>query len=136
MPKPISPHISYDEATKTNTGLKNEPNETQLENIRQLAFNVFEPLRLHFGKPININSIFRSEIVNNAVKGAKNSQHLGDNGAAMDIDNNSSEPTNEQIFNYIKDNLTFDQIINEQNFSWVHVSYKQGANRKQILKID
>lgn len=133
--KNISTHITYDEATHTDTGLKNDPNELQLKNMQELAFNVFEPLRLHFGVPIKINSFFRSEIVNNKVCGAKTSQHLANKGAAIDISIKHPTITNEDLFNWIKDNLTWDQLINEYNFQWVHVSFNKGKNRKDILKI-
>ena len=134
--KYLSPHISWDEAIHTNSRLQNEPNAEQIENMKQLAFNVFEPLRIHFQTPIFINSFFRSEAVNKAVKGSKNSQHMALNGAAMDITIKDNVITNEDLFNYIRDFLPYCQLINEYNFSWIHVSYEKGNNKKQVLEIN
>lgn len=133
--KYLSPHISWDEATYTDTGFENEPNYDQVQNMKELAFNVFEPLRIHFRKPIKITSFFRNELVNKKVGGAENSQHMAINGAAMDIIIIDDEVTNEDLFNYIKNNLPYDQLINEYNFTWVHVSYNKNNNRFQTLKI-
>ena len=136
-PEPISAHITYAEATKTSKPFDNTPNASQLQNMKDLAENVFEPLRAHFGKPINIDSMFRSPKVNEAVGGKPNSQHLANSGAAMDINNDKfkASPSNKEIFDYIKDNLDYDQILNEHNLAWVHVSYKKGHNRKMVLNI-
>lgn len=141
----ISEHISYKEAIKSNTatklGIDNTPNKIQLNNMVELAENVFEPLRNHFNKPINVSIFFRCQLLNNAIKGAKNSQHIALNGAAIDLDNDSMPkdwPTNKEIFYYIKDNLEFDQLIweggDDGNPGWIHVSYNKGKNRKEILK--
>lgn len=138
----ITKHLSYYEATHSATAVKhkinNQPNEVQLILIERLASAVFEPLREWCGHPIKINSLFRSEELNIKIKGAKNSQHLCLNGAAMDL-SSLGKKTNAELFNYIKDNLEFDQLIweygTDKNPDWVHVSYNQGKNRKQILKI-
>lgn len=138
----ISQHVTYKEATFSATAVKrgilNEPDESQLENIVILVNEVFEPLRAGLGgKPIRITSLFRSKELNRIIGGALSSQHLCHEGAAMDLDN--VDPSNMQIFNYIKNNLEFDQLIWEYedldgNPSWVHVSYHEGKNRKQILR--
>lgn len=139
----ISKNITYQEGIKSVTAVKNKidntPDKDQLANMKVLANKVFEPLRSGLGdKPINIAIFFRSPELNKAVGGSKGSQHM--EGKAMDIDNDiyKKGPTNKQIFEYIKDNLEFDQLINEfpdeqGNPSWVHVSYNKGNNRKQIL---
>lgn len=139
----ISKHITYSEGTKSitalNKGLDNTPNEDQLANMKVLADAIFEPLREGLGnKPINIAIFFRSPAVNKAVGGSKKSQHMS--GQAMDIDNDVyiNGPTNKEIFDYIKDNLEFDQLINEfpndqGNPSWVHVSFNKAGNRNQVL---
>lgn len=138
----ISKHISYSEAIHSDTAKKhnidNTPNGLHLVNMCYIAKNVFEPLREHFKVPIFISSMFRSLALNKALKGAKNSQHMANNGAAMDLDaDRYGNITNTQIFNYIKDNLEFDQLIAEleQNGQprWIHVSYNEGKNRKQVL---
>lgn len=135
----ISKHISYREATFTQTRLDNVPNDVQLEAMKTIANRVFEPLRQAMGGvPIFISSFYRSEAVNKKIGGSKNSQHTF--GEAMDLDADIfGGMTNKDIFNYIKDNLEFDQLIAEDvkedgTIGWVHVSYtKRYPNRKQIL---
>lgn len=139
----ISKHITYKEATKSFTamkyGIENIPNEFQLKNMILLAEAIFEPLREFCGVSIAITSFFRSKALNSKLKGSKNSQHMANNGAAMDIDADVfGVIKNKDLFDYIKDNLVFDQLISEfpdedGNPEWVHVSYKESNNRKQIL---
>ncbi len=135
----ISKHISYREATFTQTRLDNVPNDVQLEAMKTIANRVFEPLRQAMGDvPIFISSFYRSDAVNKKIGGSKNSQHTF--GEAQDLDADIlGKITNKDIFNYIKDNLEFDQLIAEDvkedgTIGWVHVSYtKRYPNRKQIL---
>jgi hypothetical protein len=100
--------------------------------MKALAQHIFQPIREHFGKPIHVSSGYRSKDLNKAIGGSQTSQHS--KGQAMDIDMDGSDISNRDIFMFIKDNLEFDQIINEFNYAWVHVGYRQGANRKQVLK--
>jgi len=146
----ISEHVSYTEITKSNTatkkGIANDPNPDQLANIQKLCEEVFEPLRVWVGGAIQINSCFRSEDLNKAIGGALSSQHLANNGAALDIDDNYfkrgiTEKNNADMFYFIKNNLDFDQLIweftdpdNEDAPAWVHVSYCEGENRKEVLR--
>ena len=138
----VTEHVSYKEATKSNTatrrGIENIPSGEQMENIKLLCEKVFEPLREHVGGPIAINSLFRSPQLNKAIGGASSSQHCANNGAAMDIDDTYGKMSNAGMFEFIKDNLDFDQLIwefgTDENPDWVHVSYKARDNRKQILK--
>lgn len=142
MAQRISDHISYTESVRSNTakrkGIRNKPNEAQLGNMRRLAEHIFEPLRKHFGdKPIRINSFFRSIRLNKAVGGSSTSQHC--KGQAIDIDDTHGHCTNKEMFDYIKENLDFDQLIWEfgtnDNPDWVHISYvSQFQNRKIILR--
>ena len=133
MENNISKYITIDEAIRTNAPKKNVPNAIQLKAMRNVALKVFEPLREWYGKPIIVNSFFRSREVNAFVKGSSTSQHLS--GEAIDI-TAGSKKENEKLFNWIKDNLEWDQLINEYNFSWVHVSLKlSGKQRRQILYI-
>jgi len=136
----ISKNISYKEGTHSNTAIrrrmKNEPNEEQLKAMKTLAKKVFEPLRENFGEPIRVNSFFRSIALNKAIGGSRTSQHCS--GEAMDIDGMNGV-SNKKLFDYIKKNLDFDQLIwefgNDKNPDWVHVSYKSvKENRKQVLK--
>lgn len=132
----ISEHITLNEATKSNTairhGIDNTPSLDAAKNMILVANKCFEPLRKWYGKPIRVNSFYRCAELNALVKGSATSQHL--TGEAMDIDA-GDEVENEKLFNWAKDNLEFDQVINEYNFSWVHISYKKEGNRKQILVV-
>jgi len=134
--KRISKHISYKEAVGSNyakqKGIKNKPNEEQVENMKLLAKKVFEPLREWVGCPIKVNSMFRSLELNTALKGSKTSSHM--KGEAMDITSMGGK-SNLEMFHYIKDNLCFDQLIWEfgKEPKWLHVSYSPVKNRKQIL---
>jgi hypothetical protein len=100
-------------------------------NAKALAENVFEPLRLAIGKPIRCNSGYRSKAYNVKIGGAKNSQHT--TAEAIDLDMGNKDD-NKAMFDFIKNNLNFDQLINEFNYSWIHVSFSRAKNRKQVLK--
>ena len=122
-------HFTFQELTVTNTGLPNIPNDEQRANLTLLVDNTLDPARELIDAPITVDSGFRSPEVNAKVGGAKNSQHL--TGQAADI----VCFDNEKLFNLIKDNFPFDQLINEYNFKWIHVSFSNIHNRKQILVI-
>ena len=137
----VSKNISYKEATHSTTakrlGIDNTPNAEQFSNMVYVAENVFQPIREHFGVPIYVSSFFRSEALNKAVRGSSSSTHI--KGEAMDLDADVFEGvTNAQIFEYIKNNLEFDQLIwefgTDENPAWVHVSLSKRNNRNQILK--
>lgn len=137
----LSKNLSLSEMTKSNTakrkGISNQPTEDHMENMIDLANVIFQPIRNHFGVPIHISSGYRSEELNKAINGSKSSQHC--KGEAIDIDMDyKSGPSNAEVFNFIKDNLDFDQLIwefgDENNPSWVHVSYDTDfGQRKQML---
>jgi len=138
----LSEHISMAEATFSLTakrlGIDNTPNASQLAFMKDTAESLFEPLREGLGNnPIHISSFFRCSALNKVVGGAMNSQHLALVGSAMDIQNESN-PSNKEIFDYIRTNMEFDQVICEfpdenNNPSWVHVSWNAGKNRKNVL---
>ena len=137
----ISKHISYKEATQSQTatrkGISNDPDAYQLQNMQLLAEKVFEAIREHFGVPIAINSFFRSQKLNKAIGGASGSQHT--QGRAIDIDDTLGGVSNKQMFEYIKNHLDFDQLIWEfgdnNNPAWVHISYvSESENRRRVLK--
>tara|TARA_B100001939_G_scaffold185655_1_gene159898 strand:- start:137 stop:598 length:462 start_codon:yes stop_codon:yes gene_type:complete len=137
----ISKHISYKEAIKSNTALRlnidNTPDQVSLTNMTGVAHNIFEPLRLWVGGPIKINSFYRSPKLNKAIGGSKRSQHC--EGRAIDIDDTFGYKTNAEMFNYIRDNLNFDQMIwefgDDNNPAWVHVSFDSlDGNRGRLLK--
>ena len=132
----VSEHITLHEATVSTTALRlgiiNDPNEEQLKSMQLVAEMCFEPLRKWYNKPIKINSFFRCKALNDAVKGSDTSQHC--KGEAIDMDAGSKEE-NKKLFDWCKANLIFDQLINEYDYSWVHISYKVGMNRNQTLII-
>ena len=141
--KNISNHISYKEGTHSNTATRrnidNIPNDYQLANMTAVALNIFEPLREWVGGPIKINSFFRSPDLNTAIGGSSKSQHC--EGRAIDIDDTFGHKTNAEMYNYIKENLNFDQLIwefgNDTNPDWVHVSYvSDEQNRNRCLKAE
>jgi hypothetical protein len=133
----ISEHLDLSEVIRSDSakrnGISNMPTAEHIENFKILATKVFEPIREHFGVPIRISSGYRSAELNKCVGGSATSQHSS--GEALDIDMDGTSISNKQIFDYIKDNLTFDQLINEFNYSWVHVSYKaNGKQRGEVLE--
>ena len=138
----ISKHLTLEECTRSETAdrlgiVNNNPNQSIIENMQLLAEKVFEPIREHFKTPIHVSSMYRGLNLNQAIKGSITSQHCS--GQAMDIDMDSKgKPTNKDIFDFIKKNLEFDQMIwefgNDKQPDWVHVSYTSSKNRKQILK--
>ena len=133
----ISKNISYKEATHSNTAkarkIDNTPDADTLVRMKLVAEKCFQPVREWYGKPINVNSFYRSEKLNWAIGGAKNSQHM--KGEAIDISAGSSIE-NEKIFNWLKDNVEFDQLLNEYGFKWIHISYKINCNRNMVLNIN
>jgi len=138
----LSKNLNLAEVTRSETAkrrkIDNAPTDEHIENLKILAANIFQPMRDHFGKPIYISSGYRSEALNKAIKGSKTSQHC--KGEALDIDNDNANNgvTNRDIFEFIRDHLKFDQLINEFPVkgkpSWVHVSYSKTQQRNQVLK--
>lgn len=125
-------YFSLTELTTTNTGLHNVPNAEQTNNLIYLVDNLLDEVRERYGKPIKVTSGFRSFAVNAKVGGKPTSQHC--KGEAADL-NCGSKAENKRIFDIIKEIGRFDQLINEQDFTWIHVSLKRVGNRKQILSL-
>ena len=139
----LSKHLSLAEVTRSDSakrnGISNEPTAEHLNNFKLLAEKVFEPIREHFKVPIHISSGYRSKALNTAIGGSLSSQHCQGEAIDIDMDGSAGGVTNANVFNYIKDNLNFDQLIwefgTDKNPDWVHVSYEStGKQRKQILK--
>lgn len=139
----ISKHLSLAEVSRSETakrkGISNTPSGEHLENFKKLAENIFEPIREHFGVPIHISSGYRSKELNSAIGGSSTSQHCSGEAIDIDMDGSASGVSNKDVFDYIKANLNFDQLIwefgTDSNPDWVHVSYEStGKQRKQILK--
>ena len=126
-------YFTIKELCKTNRALPNVPDKQVEANLAELIINVLDPLREIYGRPIRVNSGYRSPLVNAAVGGAKNSDHLY--GMAADI-TTGSKSDNALLFKLIRDNFTFKQLICEHNYQWVHVSYNSKNNKKQILFIN
>jgi hypothetical protein len=130
----LSKHLSRAEFERsdaaTNYGISNSMNSGQLAKAMALAINCFEPIREHLGKPIRVNSGYRSPAVNKRIGGALTSQHSL--GEAIDLDLHDRD-----LFEWIIDNVNFDQLIAEfpsqGKASWFHISYREGRNRKQVL---
>ena len=139
----LSKHLSLAEVTRSDSakrkGISNQPTAEHLENFKKLAENIFEPIREHFKVPIHISSGYRSKELNAAIGGSLTSQHCSGEAIDIDMDGSSDGVSNKMVFDYIKANLNFDQLIWEFGTSqapdWVHVSFEStGKQRKQILK--
>ena len=137
----ISNNITYAEAIHSSTAkrkqIDNTPSPTQIEAMKLLAEKVFEPLRRWVDGPIKVNSFFRSSSLNEAIGGAASSQHC--KGQAMDIDDVYGIKSNAEMYNWIKENLDFDQMIwefgTDTQPNWVHISYvSKEDNRNKCLK--
>jgi hypothetical protein len=126
-------HFTLKELTTTGTGLPNVPGSEEERNLINLVDKLLDPVREQWGRPIKVNSGYRSISVNLAVGGATTSQHL--KGEAADITAGSKED-NKKLFDLIAAGYIFDQLIDESDYTWLHVSLKRNSvNRKQILHL-
>lgn len=140
----LSKNLELGDMTSSETakrlGIKNVPTQLHLENMKLWAQEIYEPLCLHFGVKIYVSSGYRSKALNAAIPGAsETSQHS--KGEAGDLDQDDRDgPTNAEIFEYIRENLPFDQLIWEygtkKNPAWVHVSYSKSRRRGMVLRKD
>ncbi len=119
-------------ATATTRGIDNTPTPEIKANLERLVDKVLDGLREIYGKPITVNSGYRCPELNKAVGGSKTSDHV--KGFAADLTGGSKQE-NEKIFNIIRDNFAWTQLINERDFSWVHVSYDPNRIKNQVLKM-
>ena len=139
MATKISKNFTIEELCASDTakakGIRNNPGQTDIINLCALVHQVLQPLRDAMGHPIKIGSGYRSLALNKAVGGVNNSQHMKGEAADLCIDGDLTK--GKKWFNYIRDHLTFDQLIWEHNSKgsyWVHVSYRaDGLNRKQVI---
>lgn len=114
-------------------GLDNTPPPEALEALDALAERLLDPVRAMWGSPLAVNSGYRSAAVNALVGGTPRSQHL--RGEAADITAGSPEK-NRLLFEMIAaSDLEFDSLIDERGYRWLHLSYRAGANRRQILHL-
>lgn len=140
----LSKNLTLAEVTKSSTakrlGISNEPTPEHLANLKLVAENIFQKVRDHFGKPIGVSSGYRSKALNEATPGSSaTSQHCTGEALDLDQDDMGNGITNKMVFDYIKENLEFDQLIWEygtaQNPDWVHASYEStGRQRKMVLR--
>ena len=139
----LSEHLDLSEVVRSESakrkGISNMPTAEHIANFKVLAEKIFEPIRIHFRCPIIISSGYRSKELNAAIGGSATSQHCSGEAIDIDMDGTPNGVTNRMVFDYIKDNLVFDQLIyefgNSENPDWVHVSYEStGKQRKQVLK--
>ena len=128
--KQLSKNFSLAEMIKTSSKSLNIPNAEQEHYLQLLCERCLQPIRDLYGKSITVNSGFRSILVNKEKGGVSNSQHL--TGQAADI----TCEDNKALFDLIvKSKIEFDQLIDEKKYTWLHISYKPNANRKQILHL-
>ena len=138
----LSDHFSLAEFTKSQTairkGIKNEPKEKEIENMRLLCENILEPIRENYGLPFTLNSGFRSLGLNTEIGSSPTSQHVTGQAADFEIPTIS----NKDIAHWIRDNLDYDQLLLEfykegdPSSGWVHCSYVGFENRKQAKTFD
>ena len=135
--KKLSENFTVEELTRSTTaeqlGIDNTPDADSLENLKLLVDNVLQPLRDMYGRPIVVNSGYRCPQLNKAIGGSKTSQHML--GKAADI-TAGNKAENKRLFNLVLDgDLIFDQLIDEKDYRWIHISYNQDRNRQQILHL-
>tara|TARA_R100000951_G_scaffold55094_2_gene46271 strand:- start:3104 stop:3571 length:468 start_codon:yes stop_codon:yes gene_type:complete len=133
----LSKNFVLSEITRSNTAkrldISNEPTKEHLENMQRLISNLIQPMRDELG-PIRISSGYRNPSLNRAIGGSRSSQHC--KGEALDIQFwQMGEMNNKVLYDWIlKSGLDFDQMINEFDFAWIHISLKKDKNRKQVLE--
>ena len=130
-------YFTIHELTQSDTahqkGIDNTPPPAIKVKLTSLINNLLDPIREAWGSPISVNSGYRCPVLNKAVGGVSTSQHQ--KGEAADITVGSPE-LNRQLFNLIANgDFDFDQLIDESNYSWVHISYSAGKNRHKILHL-
>jgi zinc D-Ala-D-Ala carboxypeptidase len=139
----LSNNLTLAEVTKSNTairrGIDNTPTDLHISNLQYLAEQVFQPLRDHFGSSIFVSSGYRSKGLNEAIGGSKTSFHSHGMALDLDMDGKSNKITNADIFNYIKENLPYSELIwefgTDENPNWVHVAIAKGREDEKNTKI-
>ena len=139
----LSKNLSLDEVIYSQTALRrdidNTPTEEHIKNLKYVAEKIFQPIREHFGVPIYVSSGYRSKDLNEAIGGSPRSFHS--HGMALDLDQDGRNKgvSNADVFNFIKDNLQFTELIwefgNENNPNWVHVAIAPGREEEKNTKI-
>ena len=137
----LSKNFSLEEMERSQTaqrmGIKNKAGSGEIKNLTDLCYNVLEPCRAKFEKPIRISSGYRSEELCVAIGSKKTSQHA----LGMAVDMEIPSESNLKVALWLQNNVDFDQLIleyytGEANSGWIHVSFHEGNNRKQVLTFD
>ena len=138
----LSKHLKLEEfeksMTATRKGIENKAGSGEIKNLTDLCYGILEPVRAKFDKPITITSGYRSPELCEAIGSKATSQHT--KGQAVDFE--IAGVNNLAIGLWLTNNVNFDQCIlefwkdGEPNSGWVHCSYKEGSNRKQVLTYD
>jgi len=133
----LSKNFTLSEITRSNTakrkGIENSPTEKHLQNLQLLITNLIQPIRDELG-PLRVTSGYRSPRLNRSIGGSNKSQHC--RGEALDLQFwRDGKMVNKEVYDFvINSELAFDQMINEFDFSWIHISYKIKGNRNTILE--
>ena len=133
----LSKNFVLSEITRSNTakrlGISNEPTKKHMEGIQRIITNLVQPMRDELG-PIRISSGYRNPELNRAIGGSSKSQHC--KGEALDLQFwKNGQMCNKEIYDWILDSgLEFDQMINEFDFAWIHLSLRKDKNRKSVLE--
>jgi len=138
----LTANITLDELTKSQVaerkGINNNPSPTQIENLKNLAINILQPVRSEFDRPLIISSGFRCAQLNIEIGSSINSEHCADNkSAAADFEIPGID--NKVLAQWIRDNLIWNQLIlefykeGEPSSGWVHCSYSSDLNKKESL---
>jgi len=137
----LSKHFTLEEMEKSQTatrkGIKNKAGSGEIKNLGDLCYEVLEPVRAKFDRPVTITSGYRSPELSEAIGSKATSQHCL--GEAVDFE--IAGVSNLQVALWLTNNVNFDQCIlefwtGEASSGWIHVSYKDGSNRKQVLTYD
>jgi len=140
----LSKHFKLIEFTKSMTairkGISNEAGSGEIKNLTDLCYGILEPVRAKFEKPVIITSGYRSEELCEAIGSKKTSQHA--KGQAVDFE--IAGVSNLAVALWLSNNVDFDQLILEfwkeedkdPNSGWIHASFSEGSNRKQVLTFD
>ena len=137
----LSKNFTLEEMEKSSTairlGIKNKAGAGEIKNLGDLCYEVLEPVRAKFDKPVTITSGYRSPQLSEAIGSKSTSQHCSGNAVDMEV----LSVSNLEVALWIQNHCDFDQLIleyytGEPNSGWIHVSYKDGSNRKQVLTFD
>tara|TARA_R110002012_G_scaffold315610_1_gene529629 strand:+ start:2546 stop:3013 length:468 start_codon:yes stop_codon:yes gene_type:complete len=133
----LSKNFVLSEITRSNTakrlGIKNEPTKKHMENMQRLVTNLLQPMRDELG-PVRISSGYRCKELNRAIGGSSRSQHCKAQAADLQIWK-GGQMCNKEIYDWVlKSGIEFDQMINEFDFAWIHISLKEKNNRKEVLE--